>query len=354
MAQPFDAGRMEFAGDAVPIAEQVGSGGPGNGAFFSASATGALAYRIGSAGGAGNLRLTRFDRQGKILDAAEPIAASSSAVAFSPDGSQAAFTRADLRGGNQDIWLYEFARSTATRFTSDPSLETAPVYSPDGKQIVFASERDGARSLYRKPSSNAVPEELLYKMNEAIIPNDWSPDGRFLLIQSVGAKTGPDILYLPMTSPKGTSAKPEVYIQTPFQEGQARFSPDMHFVAYSSDSSGTIEVYVQSFPNPEGERKQVSKGGGQFPHWRRDGKELFYLVGGGGAGGTAMGVDVTLGPSLKIGIPKVLFKVPPGPGPFDVTADGQKFLKLTQAYATSDVSPTPITIVLNWQTGLRK
>lgn len=351
MAQAFNAGRLELMGDAAPVAEQVGWGNPGTGGLFSASSTGAIAYRTGSAGGAGNLRLTWFDRQGKVVGAAsEPISASASALSYSQDGTQAAFTRLD--GGNQDIWLREFARGTSTRFTSDPALDTAPVWSPDDQQIVFASDRNGSGNLYRKATSNAGDEELLFKSNEAKTPTDWSRDGRFLLFDSQGLKTGSDIHVL--TGPGGTpgDTKETPYLNTPFNERQARFSPDGRFVAYSSDSSGRFEVYVQPFPDPRGGRWQVSQDGGQFPHWRRDGKELFYFAPGGPA--RMMSVEVTLTPRFKALIPKVLFQVLSGTNPFDVSADGQKFIKLINTAATSDTPPAPITVVLNWAAALRK
>jgi hypothetical protein len=195
IAQGFDAGRLELMGEAAPVAEQVGWGNPATGGFFSASATGVIAYRTGTGGGSGGLQLTWFDRQGKVVGAAgEPIGARFAAVSYSTDGTQAAFTRTDGQGGNQDIWLHEFARGTSTRFTSDPALDTAPVWSPDDKQIIFVSERDGGRNLYRKASSNSGNEELLFKSNERKTPTDWSRDARFLLCESQDAKTATDIL----------------------------------------------------------------------------------------------------------------------------------------------------------------
>ena len=126
-------------------------------------------------------------------------------------------------------------------------------------------------------------------------------------------------------------------------------------MAYGSDASGTLEVYVQPFPNPSGGKWMVSKGGGQQPHWRRDGKELFYRAPGGAGGGVVMAVDVTLTPAFKAGVPKMLFAFPPGNNPFDVSADGQKFVKAVVATAAnSGAPPEPITVVLNWAAGLRK
>jgi serine/threonine protein kinase len=353
MAQPFEPGRFQMAGDAVPAAEQVGGGASATGSFFTASPTGVLAYRSGPNGGLGNLRLTWLDRQGKILgQAADPIASASSGVAFSADGTRAAFTRLDSQGGggNQDLWLYEFERGTATRFTSNPAVEMSPVWSPDGKEIVFASDRDAVRDLYRKAANNATPEEPLFKSGEPKLPTDWSRDGRFLLFQNAGAKTGQDLFYLAMAGPGAAPPKPQVYIQTDSQETAARFSPDGRFVAYASDFSGILEVYLQTFPDPKGGRWQVSKGGGQLPHWRGDGKELFYFAG----AGNLMAVDLTLAPAVHIGNPRMLFQFPAGPNVFDVTGDGQKFLKLALPGVGANSPAAAITVVLNWQAGLKK
>jgi Tol biopolymer transport system component len=352
MAQPFDPGRLQIAGDAVPAAEQVAGGALAVGSFFTASATGVLAYRSGPPGGLGNLRLTWLDRQGKLLgQAADPVGSANSSVSFSPDGARAAFTRLDSTGGggNQDLWLYEFERGTATRFTSRPSFEMTPVWSPDGKEIVFASDPDGVRDLYRKATNNATPEVPLFKSGDGKLPTDWSRDGRFLLFQNTSSKTGQDLFYLVMAGPGAAPPKPQIYIQTESQETQARFSPDARFVAYTSDFSGSLEVYLQTFPDPKGGRWQVSKGGGLLPHWRGDGKELFYVT----ATGSLMAVDVTLAHAIRIGNPRMLFQFPSGPNQFDVTGDGEKFVKLAVAAPASN-STAALTVVLNWQAGLKK
>jgi Tol biopolymer transport system component len=354
MAQPFDHGRLELAGDAVPAAEQVGGGNAATGGYFSASATGALAYRNGAAGGAGNLQLTIFDRQGKVAGTAGELG-NYTEPAFSPDGTQVAFVRFDnTTVGTGDIWLHEFARGTTTRFTFDPAQDRLPVWSPDGKQIIFSSERDGGRNLYRKVATGAGTEELVFKSNEPKQPTDWSRDGRFLLFTNTDPKTNDDIWVLPLGQAVSPSAKPEVFLKTEFREAQAKFSPNGRFVAYTSDSSGTPEVYVQPFPNPSGGKWMISKGGGQQPHWRGDGKELFYRVGG-GAGATLMAVDITLAPAFKAGIPKMLFQSPVGNTTWDVTADGQKFVRAVQpTAAASGAPPEPITVVLNWAAGLKR
>jgi Tol biopolymer transport system component len=369
MAQSFDTKRLETAGEAVPVAEQVervlNSGTVG---AFSVSQDGLLAYRTGRqlSADTGAAQMTWFDRQGKAVSEGEqPL---STEPALSPDGTQVAFTRIQAQGdtATADIWLHEFAGGRNTRFTSDPGLDASPVWSPDGIAIVFASERDGKRNLYQKASNNGSPETPLFKSDEDKVALDWSRDGRYLLFESIGAKTNADIWYLPMEkSSSPPQAKP--YLQTAFYERNARFSPDGRFVAYQSNESGSNEIYVQTFPDPMGGKWTISKGGGQWPVWRKDGKELFYLFAPQARGYISpngfigarqlMAVDVTTTPSgpFKFGTPKSMFEMPPGIAPF-ATIDGQKFLGF-MAPGTARTAPeagaapapsAPITLVLNW------
>ena len=138
-------------------------------------------------------------------------------------------------------------------------------------------------------------------------------------------------------------------MSTGFNEGGARISPDGRFVAYMSDASSRNDVYVRTFPDPAGGQWTVSTVGGTLPHWRRDGKQLYYIN-----QGSLMAVDVTLNPTFKAGVPKELFKFPPGQNPFDVDAKGERFVKSVLADATPDSAPSPITVVLNWAAGLKR
>ena len=340
MAQLFHIGRMELSGNAVPVAEGVGTTAVlGN---FSAAFAGALAYRTGDGLG---YRPVWFDRQGKTLG----VPAESGfyrGIALSPDGTRMAVARDNAN--NTDIWLVEFARGNSMRLTFDPGQDTDPIWSPDGAQIVYSSDRNGTYGLYRKSASGAGEEQLLLKSDEQLVPTDWSRDGRFLLYTAIGAKTAQDAWVLPMEGDR----KPIPFLMTPFREGAARFSPDGRWVAYQSDESGRTEVYVRPFPASSGGGGQwlVSNGGGVGPRWRRDGKELFFIS----QDRRVMAVEVNASPSFKAGIPKPLFGVPlisTALPIWDVSADGQRFLN----HATPEgTGVAPITIVTNWQAGLKK
>jgi Tol biopolymer transport system component len=360
LAQPFDSGRMELAGNAVPVAEHVASGpfvssgnfrAPEYMGLFSASATGVLAYRTGPTGGGNVHQLTWFDRRGQVLGAAAEERLAAPNLSLSPDGTQVAFDRTDTPAGAGDIWQHDVARGTSSRFTFDPAADIAPVWSPDARYIIFASDRDGARNLYRKLSSNAGPEEALLRSSEPKIPTDWSRDGRFILYTNTDPKTGNDIWFLPLTPERaGGERKPTPYLKTQFSERYGRFSPDGRFVAYQSNASGQTEIYVQPFPDQTGGKWMVSRGGGIQPRWRRDGKELFYTSNSDSA--KLMVVEVSTSPTFRAGIPKTLFQFPSGPLDWDVTGDGQKFIRATTPEATA--TSAPITVVVNWTAGLNK
>jgi len=352
MAQAFDARKLELTGEAVPIAgaEGLTDTGPPQ---FSASATGALAYRSGAGGGGTITQLIWFDRTGKNLgNVGEP--GQYNTVALSPDGTRAAVSLFDPHSANIDLWVREFARDTSTRLTFDNARDWMATWSPDGSRIIFGSRRgDGNDNLYQKVSSGAGNEEVLLKSDGRKYPYDWSQDGRFLLYAAGGEK-GYDLWVLPLT---GDDRKPTLYLQTEFDESQARFSPDGHFVAYTSNASGKSEVYVQPFPTASGGKWQVSQGGGNQPRWQRDGKEIFYIS----ADSKMMAVDVTETPAFKPGVPKALFPAPIWGGAtttnvtrYDVTADGKKFLINTVGADTTPAASSPVTVVQNWMAELKK
>lgn len=266
MAQAFDAAKLQVTGDAFPVAEQVGFN-PANGrAFFSVSDNGVLVYRTGTGAEA---RIAWFDRSGKEMG---QLGTTSQIVslALSPDNKRMAISRIDNQSGSTDLWLIDQERET--RFTFDPANEGGPVWSPDGSQVAFSSSRAGNFGIYVKSSSGAGNEELLLKSNNPKGPNDWSPDGRFILYGELDPKTSGDLWILPLVGDR----KPFVFLQTPLAEGQGRFSPNGKWVAYSSNESGTLQVYVRPFPPAAGQWMVSTKGGSQ-PRWSGTGKELFYV-----------------------------------------------------------------------------
>jgi len=358
MAQPFDTRTLRLTGDAVPIAQQTSN------LSFSASAAGALAYTggaqdFGTQGSRGNIRgqLTWFDREGKVLGAVGDPGVYRT-LALSPDGKQVAFERANLQNpSNRNIWLYNFARGVTTRFTFDSAWDSSPVWSPDGTRIVFCSNRSGEFDLYQKPSNLAGEDELLFKSSEDNkIPTSWSPDGRFLLFQNPAASK---VWILPLGG--GGDRKPVPLEQSQFSESYGKFSSNGRWIAYTSDESGKNQIYVQPFDaaaatgSPQAGGTQisgkwmVSKDGGGTPIWGRDGKELFYLS----PDGMAMAVDVDTTGVFQAGIPKPLFRVPPGALFWSVTADGKRFLMVAPSSTSLSALPK-FTVVLNWQADLKR
>jgi Tol biopolymer transport system component/tRNA A-37 threonylcarbamoyl transferase component Bud32 len=338
LAQPFDLRRLETVGEATPVAEQLGSrGGFG---FFSASVNGTLVYRGASTG---DERLGWLDRQGNRLGmVGEPHQYSD--VAISPDEKRVALGRIEP---GRDIWLTDFAHASDTRFTFDPATERNPVWSPDGSRIAFSSNRLGTHDLYQHASNGSGQDELLFKSDHLKFATDWSRDGRYLLYFEPDPKSKRDLWVLPM-DPASSGRKPMPFLRTDFDELNGKFSPDSHWVAYQSDESGRYEIYVRPFPAVEvGGKWMVSHGGGSQPHWRGDGKELFYM----GPDSSLMAVPVSAsGAAFQPGTPAALFKAPLS-STWDVTADGKRFLF---PIPSGEATQTPFTVVQNWTSLLKR
>jgi serine/threonine protein kinase len=346
MAQPFDARRLALTGDSFPIAEQIQASQTVNpNGVFSASENGVLAYQTGA--GTVGFQLVWFDRTGKQISALGDPARYSD-LELSPDSKRASVSIPDQAGKGRDIWLYDMARGLRTRFTFDPADEFTSVWSPDGSRVVFNSRRRGHLDLYQKASSGAGTEELVLEDDLDKYPTSWSPDGRSILYVT-GAntpRTGNDLFVLPLSGDR----KPVPFLQTQFNEGPGQFSPDGRWIAYMSNESGGYEVYVAPFPGPGG-KWQISTGVGAWPRWRRDGTEIFYL----GFDGKMMAAAVNgKGSSFEVGDVKPLFETRAALGfryPYDVSADGQRFLINT---ASEQTVSAPITVVVNWTAGLKK
>ena len=348
MAQPFDPGRLETKGEAVPLAEGIPTfPQPSRGAAFTVSAEGLLLYQSTGSVSAES-RITWKDRQGKTLGSLGESTGEIVSIALSPDGKRLAAEIID-HSTSRDIWIYDTARGIPTRFTFDPANDVEPVWSPDGGTIYFASTRLGQPDLFRKSANGASAETVLLRDSEAKYPDSVSPDGKLLLFRRQGGRTGYDIWALPLEpAQSGGKPQPRAFVQTPFNEAVAKFSPDGHWVAYQSDESGRIEVYATPFPGPGGKR-QISSGGGRQPHWSRDGKELFFV----GPGRELMAAEVKIGNgTLEVEKVQMLFGgiLADRANTFDVSTDGQKFLVMEETVTSSP----PLTLVQNWRASLRK
>jgi Tol biopolymer transport system component len=340
MAQRFDIGRLELSGDAFQVAENVPQIGAGL-AGFSTSRNGALAHRTSDA--AGGRRLIWFSRDGEV-EGSVWTPAIYQYVDLSADGKRLAVFKPD---GGGDIWITELEREINTKFTFDPSSDMMPVWSPDGKQIAFVSNRSGrVFNIYVKPSNGLGEDRVLLETPNNKLIWDWSGDGRFILYEETDPTTKRDLWALPLFGDR----KPVRLLSTPADEFGGAFSPDGQWVAYASNESGSIQVYVQGFPEPRG-KWQISTGTvGTAPRWSRDGKELFY-----DAGGELMAVDVsgTVAGEFKPGTPRELFTGLRGLGghSFDVSPDGRRFIVISEGLETSSA---PIVVVLNWMSGIAR
>jgi eukaryotic-like serine/threonine-protein kinase len=344
MSQPFDAAKLTTAGDAVPVAEQVDYTSAPTAAQFSVSRNGVLVYASGGAGA--NSQLTWFDRSGKNLGTVGPLGEMQWA-ALSPDGNTVAFDRRN--GSNFDIWLFDLVRGAESRFTFGPKgINDYPVWSPDGTHLAFSSSRGTSRDIYQRALGGTAMDEILDADESTKRPTDWSQDGKFLIEES-GSGSGPtrnDVWMLPASAEKKEANKPVAVLHSEFQEGQGKLSPDGHWLAYRSDESGSNEIYVTSFPTPTAKSK-ISTGGGSWPVWSRDGRELYFV----GSDRRLRAVPVkSVGEKFEAGVPVPLFEVRlSNNGRYDVSKDG-RFLVPMQIEQSTVV---PLTIVQNWQSGLK-
>ena len=336
MAQHLDSTRGVMSGDPVRLADPVGVNTRYGG--FSISSDGRIAYR--GSGGA-QRQLQWYDRTGKALGVAGEAESALLYPELSPDGTRVAVQRTTQSNG--DVWLMDLVRGGMTRFTFDPALDNAPVWSPDGTRIAFYSGRTGSDNLYVKSADGASAEQLLLDTPNAKAPQDWSKDGRFLLYSEINPKTGRDLWALPVT---GSDRKPIPISTTPFAELNGQFSPDGRWIAYETNESRRFEIVVQPFPTATA-KWQVSTGGGVQPRWRADGKELYFIA----PDGKMMAASVTAGASFVAGTPRSLFSVTVVPSPgtnkqqYAVARDGRFLIN----EPTEQSSTTPITLILNWK-----
>ena len=348
MAQPFDPGKLALMGEPSSIAERVGT--TFETGYFSATPN-ALVYRTANSASAYQ-QLTWVDSQGKIAGTVgDPGLISTLPPRFSPDGSQVAYAKASPESSQLDIWILNLARGANTRLTFDGSANSHPVWSPDGSEIVFASNRKGHFDLYRKPANGAKEEEPLLESNEQKRPWSWSRDGRYLIYSTSKSYDfiAEELWVLPMQGDR----TPFPFARNRFDESTAQFSPDGRWVAYTSDESGMFELYVREFkappgPTEEGGKWQISNGGGVYPTWRSDGKELAYVT---PARSSWMSVSIDSGSSFHAGVPRLLIQFPAGATFGTPASDLKRFLLVVPV---EQRGPQTFTVMLNWAAKLKK
>ena len=334
VAQRFDPQRVALAGSPFTVKEDFSTA---EAPIWWASRSGALV--IGGIRQA-ETHLAWFDRGGRQTGTI-PMARHCRNPELSPDQQTVAlecYQDSPLR----DIWLADAVRGTSTRLTSDEADDSDPIWSPDGRYVMFSSNRGSAPGVYRKLAGGARDEELLSSFETRFYTTSWSADGKFVLIQS--ASPTRDIFTLLLDG----AARPQSLVSSAFDEIEAQLSPDGRFFLYSSNESGRSEVYVQPIPTT-GDKWPISTGGGSDGRWRGDGQEIFYVS----PDRAIHAVPFAASPRVIVGTPTKLFE-PPIAGqlgigqrfPYAVTRDGQRFL----VYSVKTPAVPELRVMLNWQT----
>jgi len=349
MAQPFDPSRLQLSGEPAPIAEHVAVNGGTNRPLFAASETGALVYQSGEI--TGGWDLLWLGRDGKQMGAIPRGADRYFSPTLSPDGTRLAVTIFSGLQGTGDIWVFDLKRGTNTRLTFGPALQQAPSWTPDGKTIFYSSNANSPPHIYAKAADGSGSERAVLKDGNDLVEFPWSfsPDGRYLAYERrdlTKSDTGFDLWVLPLSG----DDKPFPIVQTSFEEREPQISPDGKWMAYRNNESGRMEVYITAFPGG-GAKWQVSTNGGTAAKWRGDSKELFFVD----SADNLMAVNVSAsGNAVQLGVPHTLFQLIGAQrqaGPFDVTADGKKFL--VNSGNTKEANE-PLTLVQNWPAELKK
>ena len=330
----FDPARLEAMGDPVPVQQGVWTK-PSASANFDVSSSGSLIYMPAGAAAASQMRsLVLVDRQGQE----EPIGMPTrpyNVPRLSPDGQRVAV---DTPNGDDEIFVFDLRTQVEERFTFDPAPDEFPLWSPDGSQIVFSSQRDvlGINNLYIKAADGRGTVARLTDASFAQGAMDWADDGETLLFG------GSDF----MAVQPGANEEPETLLKTPFNEALFAVSPNGRWVAYMSNEAGARQIWVRPFPDlSSGGQRLVSDGPGEDPLWGPDGRELFYLT-----SEAAMVVPVETGEAFQRGAPERLFSMDPyhqGNGTnWDVSPHGQRFLMVKRNNAAAEASE--IVVVMNW------
>ena len=333
-AVPFDARTLRATAGATPVLTGVLESSDGA-MELSVSRTGSVAYVSGNSGTAGRT-LVWADRQGNVQPLAAPERAYSS-PRLSPDGRALAVT---ITGADRDdVWTYDIARNALAQITFEGG--GPPVWTSDGRRIIFSASRGGPPGLFWKQADGGGPDERLTRRPRMGVPNSSSPDGRTVAFVEYDPSAGRHNLLLDCDD---RAVRPFLD-SSPANEKAPAFAPDGQWLAYVSDETGRDEVYVASIKDPT-RRLRVSADGGSEPVWRRDGSELFFR-----SGNRMMAAAVTTRPNLTVKPAGQLFEAAFDTGAasrpaYDVTADGARFLMVTGG--ESERPSHELRVILGW------
>jgi serine/threonine-protein kinase len=350
----FDSTNLELEGDSVPVLSGVMAAGPGSGEF-AISPNGTLVYVPGDGGVTGEKRpLVWVDRRGVEMPTGAPELEYAS-LRLSPNNTSAAL---DIREqGSGDISIWDFDRKTMFKLTTDEGLEIAPVYTPDGRYVVFGSTRTSGRpNVFRRAVDGTGTDERLVTSTNVQIPFAFSLKGESLVVREDMPETARDIRIVSMepSSLKDGKEQSQKLIESPSNDEGADLSPDGHFIAYFSDVSGKPQVYVRPFPNVNDGLWPISTNGGAKPVWAHTHHELFYVD----PNNNMMVVPYESKPVFKPGKPQVLFPghlfIGQGLRTYDVSRDDRRFLIIKDASSNDPVAPANIAVLVNWVEELKQ
>jgi Tol biopolymer transport system component/predicted Ser/Thr protein kinase len=344
VAQPFDPRTLKTTGDPVPLADEPSVLlDPQNNytaaRLTSVSSTGALVYYSGVSA---KNKTVWLDAIGRVTGTLALKPESYSTVRISPDGTQAVFVRS-VSPTDSSLWLIDVARASSSLFSSGGGRNEAPVWSPDGTRVLFSSDRGGSQDFFVKSVGDASEQPFFHSDVLFKTPTDWSPDGQSVIFHQVLPKTAYDVYALPAAG----HSPPVLVAGGRVREVGGRVSPNGKWVAFLSEDTGSLELYVQSFPQA-GRRMQVSSTTASRPWWTRDGRALVYMT---SDMHELWRVDLDpAGAGLRIGAPVRLGTLPPGVVALDAMPDRQRFLALVP----DQVGVPSLTVVERWQTGLKR
>jgi serine/threonine-protein kinase len=350
-AIPFDLNRLETHGTAVPVLPRLATTTTGAGDFAVAT-DGTLVYVDVPGTLVTNARtFVWVDRMGKEAPIAAPPRAYVHPI-LSPDGTRVAVSSRDQEN---DIWIWDLGRATLTRLTLDPGLDWYPVWTSDGRRIVFSSNRGGSLNLWWQAADGTGVAERLTTSSNAQDPTGITPDGTAVVFDEQTGTMGRDLLQLALDGTRRVTP----LLQTKFDERNGIVSPNGRWLAYESNSSGSFEIYVRPFPNVGGGLGLVSTAGGTRPLWSRNGKELFYV----GTDGALLRVPVEAnGATWHAGAPTKLLEgryYTSGGGRtggrmYDVSLDGQRFLMIKAPGADASAASPALIVVQHWDEELKR